>query len=73
MANKTSNESGGVAEPDTPEVESASNLGFFVGWVALPGLVVAFIIGLGAHWGARHPDAWFVDAVKWVAAKLFAG
>jgi len=73
MANKLIDEKVGVADSDAPQVESGSKLGFFVGWVALPGVVVAFIVGLGAHWGARHPDAWFVDAVKWVAARLFTG
>lgn len=60
----------------TTDSEEASEergglLSFFMGWVFLPGLVIGSIIGLGAHWGARHPDAWYVGAVKWVVEALF--
>ena len=55
-------------ESDAPA--SSGKLAFFMGWVVLPGSVIFGLIGLGAHWGARYPDAWFVDAVKWIAQQL---
>ena len=61
------------AESEEAPEERGGMLGFFVGWVFLPGMVIGSIIGLGAHWGARHPDAWYVGAVKWVVAALFGG
>lgn len=60
-------------EPSAEEAEPSGKLRFVMGWVVLPGSVLGFIVGLGAHWGARHPDAWFVSAVKWVAERLFTG
>lgn len=37
-----------------------------LGWVVGPGIVVGGIIGVGAHLGANHPDAWFPRLVTWL-------
>jgi hypothetical protein len=73
MADKRIEKSQPGTESGAAETEASGRLGFVMGWVVLPGSVIAFLVGLGAHWGARHPDAWFVDAVKWVAERLFTG
>lgn len=67
MTNDAAQEKAPATEDDT----SRSKLAFFVGWVGLPGAVILGLVGLGAHWGARHPDAWFVDLVHWIVG-LFA-
>lgn len=56
--------------PDTEEEASSSKFAFVMGWIVLPGSVILGLVGLGAHWGARYPDAWFVDAVKWIAERV---
>lgn len=48
-----------------------SPLAWILGWIMVPGLVLASIVGSGAYVGANHPDAWVTRAVLWIAG-LFA-
>ncbi|MEZ4454501.1 MAG: hypothetical protein R3B09_33930 [Nannocystaceae bacterium] len=70
-----------AAPPKTParqpqpaegeETEPRSRLGWFLGWIMVPGLVLALIVGSGAYVGANHPESWVTRAVLWLAG-LFA-
>jgi hypothetical protein len=61
------------AARESAEVEEREGrrgwLGWFVGWVLLPGSVIAAIVGAGVHVGARWPEMWFSRLVLW----LFGG
>lgn len=48
-----------------------STLGWVIGWIMVPGLVLATIVGSGAYVGANHPESWVTRGVVWVAG-LFA-
>ncbi len=42
-------------------------LGWIVGWIVIPGLVIGGIFGSGVHLGASYPDRWYTEFVVWVA------
>lgn len=44
-----------------------SRLGWFIGWVAVPGLVFGGIFGAGVIVGVHYPDGWITWAVRGVA------
>lgn len=56
------------AETEAPQ----SRLSWFIGWVAVPGLVFGGIFVGGVLVGAHHPDGWIVWGVRGVAS-LFGG
>lgn len=49
------------------EESSPSRLGWFIGWVGVPGLVFAGIFGGGVVVGAHYPDGWITWAVRGIA------
>lgn len=51
---------------------STSRLGWFIGWVAVPGLVFGGIFVGGVLLGAHYPDGWVAWGVRGVAS-LFGG
>jgi len=55
-----------AAEPEPP----TSLVSWIVGWVALPGAVVAGLFGAGVFVGVHFHDAWFTRAIDWVV-RLF--
>ena len=56
------------AEAEAPQ----SRLAWFIGWVAVPGLVFGGIFVGGALLGAHYPDGWIAWGVRGVAS-LFGG
>ncbi len=55
-----------VAVPEGEAPQKESRLGWILGWVVLPGLVVGGIFGGGVVLGAHDHDGWFAGAVMWV-------
>ncbi len=54
-------------EEGEPEGEGREGwLRWVLGWVVGPGLLVAAIVGFGAHVGANHADGWFARFVVWL-------
>ena len=45
--------------------EKTSFLRWLVGWVLIPGFVIAVIVATGAYVGANHPNSWITRAVMW--------
>ncbi len=43
-----------------------ARLRWFVGWVAIPAVLVSMLFGLGVHLGARHPDMWLSRSMMWL-------
>ncbi len=39
-------------------------------YVVLPLFIAAALVTLGAHLGATGPDAWYTNAVTWIAGHL---
>jgi len=46
--------------------KSANKLRWIVGWLLIPGLVIAGLFSCGVHVGARHPDMFLTRAVLWM-------
>ena len=56
-----------ASELHEPEVRrKPSRLGQLIGWVLVPLVVAAALVGAGAHLGATQPDAWYTRTVRYV-------
>lgn len=44
----------------------SSKLGWVLGWIVAPLLVLGCLFGLGVHVGARHPQMWLSRATLWL-------
>jgi len=54
--------------PAAPEGEekSESRLGWWMGWVVGPGLLISGIFVAGVVLGANRPDGWYASATLWL-------
>lgn len=55
--------------PATPEEGSEkpeSRLGWWMGWVVGPGLLISGIFAAGVVLGANRPDGWYATATLWL-------
>lgn len=59
-----------AAGKEPAEEPKKGMLGWVLGWVVVPGLVLGSLVAFGAHLGANEPDAWYTRAVLW-AVDLF--
>ncbi|PRP96373.1 hypothetical protein [Enhygromyxa salina] len=67
MAKTTAKPSGAAGKSsDGAADKSSSKLGWLLGWVVIPGLLVAALFFAGVHVGARHPQMGLSRAVLWV-------
>ena len=41
---------------------------FVLLWFVLPVTIVATLVLTGVHHGARYPDAWYTNFVRWLAS-----
>ena len=64
-----------ASKPDPGKADdtasSSSWRSWLVGWVLVPGVVIAAIVGAGVYVGANLPEFWFTRFVAWVM-QLFA-
>ncbi|MCB9706684.1 MAG: hypothetical protein H6711_32870 [Myxococcales bacterium] len=56
---------GAVAETEGEAKPSA--LGWALGWIGVPGLILGGIFVGGVYVGANHPESWVSEAVAWIA------
>ncbi len=54
--------------PEKPEGgdKPESRLGWWMGWVVGPGLLILGIFGAGVALGANRPDGWYASATMWL-------
>lgn len=62
---------GEVMEAATPSFAGRA-LRWIVGWLVLPGLLLAALFAWGMHWGARNPESSWVGMTRWIAQELFS-
>ncbi|MCA9717697.1 MAG: hypothetical protein KC468_23695 [Myxococcales bacterium] len=62
---------GGEGEAEG-EGENESRLGWFMGWIVGPGLVLGAIFTGGVLVGAHYHDGWIARAIMWIFG-LFSG
>lgn len=62
---------GDMMEAETPGLAGRA-LRWTVGWLLLPGLLLALLFVWGMHWGARNPDSSWVGMTRWVAQTVFS-
>jgi hypothetical protein len=55
-----------IATTEAAETPREGRLAWFLGWVVLPGTVVAAIFGGGVVLGAHDHEGWFARSVMWV-------
>lgn len=61
------------ADPKAPAEAQAprGRLGWLVGWVLVPGLILGVLFGGGMLVGAHFPESWLSRLIVWVV-ELFA-